>query len=146
MHFYKCAVAFVQEDSLNELLPFGEYRPPEQDTTPAMLMGMDAWELDRLLARLAMGAGQQGRRGNRAARHAARAARHAQQAAASESAAAGALFGPPMLALPAPSLLGPGARPSGFMVLFGIGVLDRCPCVHMSELGSATNTRVLVTD
>mmetsp|Transcript_2250 Transcript_2250/g.6701 ORF Transcript_2250/g.6701 Transcript_2250/m.6701 type:complete len:356 (-) Transcript_2250:1661-2728(-) len=103
----ECPMCFkhlqMKEDSLNELLPFGEYRPPEQDTTPAMLMGMDAWELDRLLARLAMGAGQQGRRGNRAARHAARAARHAQQAAASESAAAGALFGPPMLALPAPS-------------------------------------------
>mmetsp|Transcript_2249 Transcript_2249/g.6693 ORF Transcript_2249/g.6693 Transcript_2249/m.6693 type:complete len:327 (-) Transcript_2249:1661-2641(-) len=89
----ECPMCFkhlqMKEDSLNELLPFGEYRPPEQDTTPAMLMGMDAWELDRLLARLAMGAGQQGRRGNRAARHAARAARHAQQAAASESAAAG---------------------------------------------------------
>lgn len=80
-----------QEDSLNELLPFGEYRPPEQDTPPSMLMGMDALELDRLLARLAVGGGgSQGRRSIRAARHAARAARHAQQAAAAE-AAAGAL-------------------------------------------------------
>ena len=58
---------------MNELLPFGEYVPPEQMTAPHLLMGLDAYELDRLLARLALHNAGGGRRG-RAQRQAARAA------------------------------------------------------------------------
>lgn len=69
--------AYGQEEGLNELLPFGEYRPPEHDTPSGIVMGMDSWEVDQLLARLAMSSGS-ARRSSRAARHAARAARQAQ--------------------------------------------------------------------
>jgi hypothetical protein len=43
-----------QDDELNELLPFGEYVAPESHSSPAFMMGLDAWELDRLLTRLAL--------------------------------------------------------------------------------------------
>ena len=49
----------MQDKGLNELLPFGEYIPPERLATspPCVLMGMDAWELERLLQRIAMPGG-----------------------------------------------------------------------------------------
>ncbi len=77
---------FLQEEALNELLPFGEYRPPDQSTPSHVLLGIEAWELDRLLARLAVHGGS-GRR-SRAARHAARASRASATRAAAESSAA----------------------------------------------------------
>lgn len=60
---------FAQEEALNELLPFGEYIPPEQlASPPQFMMGLDAWELDRLLTRLALHNTGAGRR-SRASRH-----------------------------------------------------------------------------
>ena len=40
---------------MNELLPFGEYVPPERlaATAPHVMVGLDAWELEHLLHRLA---------------------------------------------------------------------------------------------
>ena len=45
----------MQDAALNELLPFGEYVPPERMTAsaPQFVMGLDAWELEQLLQRLA---------------------------------------------------------------------------------------------
>ena len=45
----------VQDQALNELLPFGEYVAPERFSGSGthVLMGLDAWELERLLHRLA---------------------------------------------------------------------------------------------
>ncbi len=40
---------------MQELLPFGEYIPPEHlQPAPHMYMGLEAWELERILARLAV--------------------------------------------------------------------------------------------
>lgn len=65
---------------MNALLPFGEYVPPPSATRPApsesLLVGLDGWELERLLHRLALvqdGRGQQlgaAPRGGRRARSA----------------------------------------------------------------------------
>ena len=45
----------MQDEGLNELLPFGEYVPPEQmSSPPQMLMEMDEYDLNRLLASLAL--------------------------------------------------------------------------------------------
>ena len=74
-----------QEEALNELLPFGEYRPPEQATPSHVLLGLEAWELDRLLARLAVH-GSGGSRGSRASRH----SRSSRSRAAAAAAAGGA--------------------------------------------------------
>ncbi len=45
----------LQDPMMQELLPFGEYIPPEH-SQPAqhMYMGLEAWELERILARLAV--------------------------------------------------------------------------------------------
>ena len=45
----------LQDPTMQELLPFGEYIPPEH-SQPAqhMYMGLEAWELERILARLAV--------------------------------------------------------------------------------------------
>jgi hypothetical protein len=45
----------VQDETLNELLPFGEYVPPERlaASAPHFMVGLDAWELEHLLHRLA---------------------------------------------------------------------------------------------
>ena len=58
----------LQDKTLNELLPFGEYIPPERlaTTAPCVLMGMDAWELERLLQRLAVPGGARRERRSRA--------------------------------------------------------------------------------
>ena len=58
----------LQDKTLNELLPFGEYIPPERLATnaPCVLMGMDAWELERLLQRLAVPGGPRRERRSRA--------------------------------------------------------------------------------
>ena len=46
----------AQEEELNELLPFGEFMPNEGrqpgGLNHQMWMGLDAWELERLLSRL----------------------------------------------------------------------------------------------
>lgn len=40
---------------MQELLPFGEYSPPEHaQIAQHMYMGLEAWELERILARLAV--------------------------------------------------------------------------------------------
>ena len=46
----------AQDEALNELLPFGEYVPPERlaASAPQFVMGLDAWELEQLLQRLAV--------------------------------------------------------------------------------------------
>lgn len=74
-----------QDETLNELLPFGEYRPPEQTTPSHVLLGLEAWELDRLLARIAVHGNSAGGRRSRAQRQAARASRAAAVHAAAES-------------------------------------------------------------
>ena len=53
--FRKKTLYFAQNPDLNELLPFGEYVPPEQlaESFPHFSVGLDAWELERLLQRLA---------------------------------------------------------------------------------------------
>ncbi|KAK9838411.1 hypothetical protein WJX84_001798 [Apatococcus fuscideae] len=56
----ECPLCFkplvMQEQELNELLPFGEFMPQEGrlpgGVSPQMWMGLDAWELERLLSRL----------------------------------------------------------------------------------------------
>ncbi|KAK9811883.1 hypothetical protein WJX72_011777 [[Myrmecia] bisecta] len=56
----ECPMCFkalrLKDPSLNELLPFGEYVSKEQlaSTAPHFLVGLDAWDLDRLLTRLAV--------------------------------------------------------------------------------------------
>ncbi len=49
-------LARAQDEALNELLPFGEYVPPERvaASAPQFVMGLDAWELEQLLQRLAV--------------------------------------------------------------------------------------------
>lgn len=85
----ECPMCFkalrLQEESLNELLPFGEYRPPEQATPNHVLLGLEAWELDRLLARLATHGNSSSGRRSRAQRQVARASRAAAVRAAAES-------------------------------------------------------------
>lgn len=51
---------------MQELLPFGEYVPPEQNSisTPALL-GLEPWDVDRLLQRLALQNGSAGGRRGR---------------------------------------------------------------------------------
>lgn len=39
---------------MQELLPFGEYIPPEHAQPAHLYMGLEAWELERILARLAV--------------------------------------------------------------------------------------------
>lgn len=75
----------MQDETLNELLPFGEYRPPEQTTPSHVLLGLEAWELDRLLARIAVHGNSTSGRRSRAQRQAARASRAAAVHAAAES-------------------------------------------------------------
>ncbi|KAK9840209.1 hypothetical protein WJX74_005473 [Apatococcus lobatus] len=56
----ECPLCFkplvLQEEELNALLPFGEFMPHEarqsSGLNPQMWMGLDAWELERLLSRL----------------------------------------------------------------------------------------------
>ena len=43
-----------QDPTLQELLPFGEYVPPDNCGIPVGLLGMEAWDMDRLLQRLAL--------------------------------------------------------------------------------------------
>ena len=61
-------LTFLQDHNLNELLPFGEYIPPERLAAngPCVLMGLDAWELERLLQRLAVPGGARRDRRSRA--------------------------------------------------------------------------------
>ena len=49
----------MQDETLNELLPFGEYVPPERISgVPSHFMvGLDSWELEQLLQRLAVAHG-----------------------------------------------------------------------------------------
>ncbi|KAK9908472.1 hypothetical protein WJX75_008453 [Coccomyxa subellipsoidea] len=55
----ECPMCFkalqLQDETLNELLPFGEYVPPERlaASAPHFMVGLDAWELEHLLHRLA---------------------------------------------------------------------------------------------
>ena len=51
----KCALA-AQDPDMNALLPFGEYVPPERysEGVPHFMLGLEAWELERLLQRLAV--------------------------------------------------------------------------------------------
>ena len=43
---------------MHELLPFGEYVPPERaQPSHHMYVGLESWELDQILARLAVSAG-----------------------------------------------------------------------------------------
>ena len=70
---------------MNELLPFGEYRPPEQTTPSHVLLGLEAWELDRLLARIAVHGNSTSGRRSRAQRQAARASRAAAVHAVAET-------------------------------------------------------------
>ena len=45
----------MQDATLNELLPFGEYIAPERAaaaSVPHFMAGLDAWELEHLLHRL----------------------------------------------------------------------------------------------
>ena len=80
-----CPVLCVQDDSLEELLPFGEFVPPEQAGSPGMLMGLDAYELDRLLTRLALHNAAAGGRRGRAGRQARAAARRGAAEAAANT-------------------------------------------------------------
>lgn len=80
----ECPLCFkrlqLQDKGLNDLLPFGEYRPPEQNVSSGLIMGMDSWDVDQLLARLSMSSSSSARRSSRAARHAARAVRQTELA------------------------------------------------------------------
>ncbi|CAL8469325.1 g8866 [Coccomyxa elongata] len=55
----ECPMCFkalqLQDEAMNELLPFGEYVPPERlaAAAPHFMVGLDAWELEHLLHRLA---------------------------------------------------------------------------------------------
>lgn len=45
----------LQDEMMQELLPFGEYIPPERfQPAQQLYMGLEAWELERILARLAV--------------------------------------------------------------------------------------------
>lgn len=49
-----------QDEALNELLPFGEYVPPERIASGVpshFMVGLDSWELEQLLQRLAVAHG-----------------------------------------------------------------------------------------
>lgn len=72
---------------MNELLPFGEYVPPERAGPSHVLLGMDQYELDRLLASLTLHGAGGGRR-SRGQRQSQRPAGRMQAAASSASAAA----------------------------------------------------------
>ena len=46
---------WLQDPGMQELLPFGEYSPPEHSQLAQhTYMGLEAWELERILARLAV--------------------------------------------------------------------------------------------
>ncbi len=47
---------------MQELLPFGEYVPPEHGGLPAAFLGFEAWDMDHLLQRLALQSGSHARR------------------------------------------------------------------------------------
>lgn len=47
---------------MQELLPFGEYVPPENGGLPAAFLGFEAWDMDHLLQRLALQSGSHPRR------------------------------------------------------------------------------------
>lgn len=47
---------------MQELLPFGEYVPPENGGLPAAFLGFEAWDMDHLLQRLALQSGSNARR------------------------------------------------------------------------------------
>jgi len=103
----------VQDESLEELLPFGEYVPPEQAGSPGMLMGLDAYELDRLLTRLALHNAAAGGRRGRAGRHARAAARRgAAEAAAHQRHGSGGLEAEPAGQHGAPEQPGSAATPA----------------------------------
>jgi len=64
----ECPLCFkplaLQDDTMNQLLPFGEYIPPHQEA--AQIVSLEHWEMERLLIRLSAASQRQERR---AARH-----------------------------------------------------------------------------
>jgi hypothetical protein len=60
----ECPLCFkplaLQDDTLNQLLPFGEYIPPHQEA--AQIASLEHWEMERLLIRLSAASQRQERR------------------------------------------------------------------------------------
>jgi len=91
--FLKGATTATQDAALNELLPFGEFVPPERrggGHAAAAHFLVDAWELERLLQRLSAAAPD----GRGADRGSARYERRERRSRHRALAAAGALAGP----------------------------------------------------